>query len=325
MNLRGVEHSSKVTAPEAKEQVRFLLAHTEQLPIVNLPREQVTNAEMQDLVWRMFNMFRAIFATDIAESQARNRAVASVMRFLCKIESLDSKLKPKRAKPIWIAKFNFLGLLRICESFVLFRHVRNMYEGGIVGEGIVKVLRPLVSKGVHDKWAANLLMKYYRQFTLDLLIQATEGDLPKRLKCPLGENVESSKFKRYTTVAEVIDQIQKGQPLPILLFGSPVEWRAGVIIVASNRWYFRELECGIGEDVLDDPYGLAYHRIHLREYEDCFGRVNGDFTQSLGGLPFWDYGIVLPDIIEDVQVFRYGILRSNWQYLDRNCNWSQFD
>ena len=34
---------------------------------------------------------------------------------------------------------------------------------------------------------------------------------------------------------------------------------------------------------------------------------------------------VLPDIIEDVQVFRYGILRSNWQYLDRNCNWSQFD
>ena len=151
------------------------------------------------------------------------------------------------------------------------------------------------------------------------------GDSPKRLKCPLGENVESSKFKRYTTTAEVIDQIQKGQPLPILLFGSPVEWRAGVIIVASNRWYFRELECGIGEDVLDDPYGLAYHRIHLREYEDCFGRVNGDFTQSLGGLPFWDYGIVLPDIIEDVQVFRYGILRSNWQYLDRNCNWSQFD
>jgi hypothetical protein len=94
----------------------------------------------------MYNMFRAIFCTDIDKVQAKNRATASVMRFLSRIEVLDKKLNPKRVKPIWIAKFNFLGLLRVCEPFVEFKHVQKLYEGGVIGEGIVKELRPLVAK-----------------------------------------------------------------------------------------------------------------------------------------------------------------------------------
>ena len=51
------------------------------------------------------------------------------MRFLSQIESLNQKLNPRRDKPLWIAKFNFLGLLRVCDYFVQFKHVRNLYEG----------------------------------------------------------------------------------------------------------------------------------------------------------------------------------------------------
>ncbi len=142
--------------------------------IVNILPEPITTDEIRDLVWRMYNMFRAIFCTNLMEVQAKNRATASVMRFLTLMEVLDRKLNPKMSKPIWIAKFNFLGLLRVCESFIQFKHVRNLYEGGVIGEGIVKELRPLVAKGVNGRWATNLLLAHYRNCTLDLLMNALE-------------------------------------------------------------------------------------------------------------------------------------------------------
>jgi hypothetical protein len=170
---------------------------------------------------KLTSMVRAIFCTDIDEVQAKNRATASVMGFFTKMEVLDKKLNPKRDKPIWIAKFNVLGLLCICKSFVEFKHVRNLYEGGAIREGIVKELRPLVVNGVHGRWATNLSLAHYRNCTLlDHLISPLEEEDGSQKKCPLGENIESSKFKCYTTAAEVIHQMDKGRPIPVLVYGS---------------------------------------------------------------------------------------------------------
>jgi hypothetical protein len=323
--LRGVEFSTAITAPEAMAQVSILLQQDPPLPVVNEPPEPITTDEIRDLVWRMFNMFRAIFATDICGESAKNRATASVMRFLSLMEKLDLKLYPRRAKPIWIAKYNFTSLLRVCESFVHFKHVKNLYEGGVIGEAVVKVLRPLVAKGVHKNWATNLLLAHYRQCTLDLLIEEAEEKDRTPIPCPLGEDVESSKFKRYTTTAEVNFRITNGRPIPVLLYGSSHQWKAGVIIVAQKRWYFKEVVFLNNEEVVNDPFGLAYHQIHLPVDEILFGQINGEYTHRLGEfqLPFWDYGLLLPELVTNTRPFRYSLLRSSWQFLDANHQWSE--
>lgn len=299
------------------------------LAAVNLPREPISTDEIRDLVWQMFNMFRAIFCTDLCGVEAKNRATASGMRFLSHMESLDLKLNPKRLKPIWISKFNFLGLLRDCESFLQSNHVRNLYEGGMFGEGIVKLLRPLVAKGVHGRWATHLLLAHYQHSTLDILINATEDEnIGHPNMCPLGKNIESSQFKRYTTAAEVVYRMSKGQPIPVLLYGSAEDWRAGAIIVAQNHWYFREIEFSAGVGVIDDKYGLTYHQARLVNEEICIGVVDGEFTESLGdmNLSFWDYAIIFPDLIHNDRLeYRYGIVRSSWQYLDKERRWSEHE
>jgi hypothetical protein len=327
MYLRDIEYSAAITAPEAKAQVAYSMELSEPFPIVNELPEPISTKEIRDLVFRMFNMFRAIFCTDICGVQAKNRATASVMRFLSLMETLDLKLHPRRAKPIWVAKFNFMGLLRVCESFVPFNHVRNLYEGGVIGEGVVKDLRPLVAKGVHKKWSTNLLLAHYRRRTLDMLIDAAEARDNQPDACPLGEEVEVSKFKRYTTTAEVQYHIRKGRPLPILLYGSTTDWRVGAIIVAQKRWYFKELVFAKDGEVVDDEYGLAYHNLHLSNNEIFLGKVGDEFSKRLGelNLSFWDYGIVLPDLITEVVPYKYSLLRSSWQYLDRHCRWSEHD
>ena len=100
MYLRDVEFSGAILATEASAQVKDLLALQTPPPIVNLPQEPITINEIRDLVWRMFNMFRAIFCTDLCGLEAKHRSTASVMRFLSLMETLDLKLNPKRAKPI---------------------------------------------------------------------------------------------------------------------------------------------------------------------------------------------------------------------------------
>jgi hypothetical protein len=139
-------------------------------PEVNKPRVAITTEEIQILVAQMCNMFCAFLCIDLGEEPARNRSTAAVMRFLGHIEELDLKLNPKCKEPIWIAKLNFLGLLKVCESFSDFQHVRNLHEGGFSGEGIVKEVRPLVAKGVHNSWVTNILLSHCQHQTIDMLI-----------------------------------------------------------------------------------------------------------------------------------------------------------
>ena len=327
MYIRDVEYSESITAPEAREQVRRLLSGDEEpLPVRELP-VPITRDEIRDLFWRMHNMFRAIFSTDLVGSPAKNRATASVMRFLSKIETLDLQLNPTRKSPIWIAKFNYLGLLRVCGSFTRFNHVRNLYEGGIIGEGIVKVLRPLVAKGVHGRWATNLLLAHYRQTTLDMLIEAAEDRNQQIRKCPLGDDVESSKFKRFSTATEVAHAMDNGRPLPVLIYGSPEEWRVGVIIVDQKQWNFREIEFSFAGDFFDDEYGPTYHKVRLLEEETLLGIVNGEFVQHLGEsqLPFWDYAVMMADTLHELAPYRYSVKRAGWQHLDANYQWNEHE
>jgi hypothetical protein len=327
MHVRGIDYSRKILLPESREMVRgYMLLDPVPNVIKSLP-EPITTSQIRDLVWRMYNMFRAIFCTDLGGEEAKHRAMASVMRFLSLMESLDLQQSPKRLKPIWIAKFNFLGLLRVCESFVPFQHVKNLYEGGEIGEGIVKQLRPFVAKGVHGRWATNLLLRHYRNCTLDGLIDALENNSQKKKGCLLGVDVEPSKFKRYSTVAEVAHQMENGCPLPGLLYGSEEKWRAGVIVVSQKRWYFREIVFEKEEECVVDEYGLTYHRVHLPEQEFCFGKEGEQVVETLGddNLPFWGYALMFADLIEDTDMFRYAIVRSGWQHLNAAHVWSEHD
>ena len=160
-----------------------------------------------------------------------------------------------------------------------------------------------------------------------MLIDAAEDTANRPDACPLGEDVEVSKFRRYTTTAEVQHQITKGRPLPIILYGSPTCWRAGAVIVAQKRWYFQELVFVDDGVVVDDEYGLAYHNAHLSNDEIFLGKVGGVFTKHLAelDLPFWDYGIALPDLLTVAVPYKYALLRSSWQYLDYQHRWSEHD
>jgi hypothetical protein len=333
MELHGVEFHSKIPAKEASLMVKRLMATNNGLgpPIVYDPNVRVASSEIRDLVWRTFNMFRALFCTDIAGTKAKNRSTASVMHFLSLIEDLDVRMHPKRTKPIWIAKFNFLSLLRACESFERFNHLRNLYEGGDLGEGVVKDLRPLTAKGVGAQWATNLLLAYYRRSTLGMLIGAIKdtnaGPEKIDLFYHIREYLEESKIKRYSTMADARHILDSGQPLPLVIYGIDNKWKAGVVVVYQNHWFFCEIVFEEGT-ASRDVYGLSYHRIHMSDDEHCLAGDVLDLSTSVGmnDFPFWTYGIMFPDFIRgnSAGAYRYALVRSSWQFLDSQYSWNEF-
>jgi hypothetical protein len=335
MEMRGIDFEADLTAKEMTHKVKLVRAQygVDGPPIIDQESNKSTRIEpweMRDLVWRLFNMFRSLFCLDLSGTKAKNRSTASVMHFLFLMEDLDSRLYPNRKQPIWTTKFNFLGLLRASESFERFNHVRNLYEGGILGEGMVKQLRPLVSKKVHGKWATNLLVAYYRHSTLDTLILAVERcrfDPEKKVVCPTREVMDTTKFKRFPSMAIVLAKLVGGKPISVVLFGSEVDWKAGVIVVSRNHWLFYEISFH-QDNAYEDRYGFTYLTVTAQNQQpQCLvGEVKRKaVTVGTPEYPFWDYGLLLPKFVGDGNPNPpYALVRSTWQYLGKERNWCEF-
>jgi hypothetical protein len=173
--------------------------------------------------------------------------------------------------------------------------------------------------------------------------------------------VESSKFKRCSTSAEVtyqmdngrplpvllhgsedkwragviivydnhwcFNQMDNGRPLPVLLHGSEDKWRAGVIIVCDNHWCFKEIVFPRNGDCVVDNFGLTFHRVHSPDLQLCFGKIDGEAAETLGedNLPFWGHALAFADLIEDTDRFCYAVVRSGWQHLNAEHIWSEHD
>ena len=69
-------------------------------------------------------------ASKLSGAAGRNRLLARTKLFLSHWDKVDLMILPNRKKPIHIAKFNTLGLMRSCDTFLCFSLIRNMHEGG---------------------------------------------------------------------------------------------------------------------------------------------------------------------------------------------------
>ena len=125
--------------------------------------------KIRQLLKLLHNVFSCMFATDLRGDQAGNRYSAHVMRYLSAYEAIDAIVMKNRTKPIWEAKYGLLGLLRAAEHYSQYGVLRCLHEGADLGEGIVKLLRAICTKGVKFGWSLNLLDRFNRDMFLDHL------------------------------------------------------------------------------------------------------------------------------------------------------------
>ena len=89
--------------------------------------------------------------------------------FLSKMNDIDKVLNKDDttpSKPIYLAKYNLISLIRAMNQLKEYNSARYVHEGGPEGEGIVKELRPLVPAGLKDHFAKNLIDSWNRDHEL---------------------------------------------------------------------------------------------------------------------------------------------------------------
>jgi hypothetical protein len=63
---------------------------------------------------------------------------------------------------LYEAKYNFLSIPRAVWLMTTYGSTRNIQEGGVDGEGVVQILRPLTPRGLKQHFAWNLMNAYHR-------------------------------------------------------------------------------------------------------------------------------------------------------------------
>jgi hypothetical protein len=170
LRSRGFPTPSSMNAAEAREAVHALFALPGGPPdAVVRVASTVDPRDMRRLWWSCSMMFKDLMRVD-HDTATINRTDARVRAFLSAIEALDAQLHPTREMPLYLAKYNFPSLLRAVSHLQPFGNIRDLHEGGIEGEAMVKVLRPLLPKGLKDKFAQHLLQKAFRDTTVDRLL-----------------------------------------------------------------------------------------------------------------------------------------------------------
>ena len=175
------EISRKVLVHELKQKINTYFANPETIPPIisryTCSIDVVTdtrislNACIQRLIQVTYTRFHI------------NETDNYIKLFLTFLHQWDEKSKDTKSKPIWLLSYSLLNLLNFPNMMRPYEPIRNLWEGGSRGEGILKLIKRNIPS-INTNWHISATKKFYQHKSLDLLVDQMEKILKKR-KCNL--------------------------------------------------------------------------------------------------------------------------------------------
>jgi hypothetical protein len=331
LQARGFTGLGKWSAEKAQTRVReYKNGSLDKIPaLVSESSRNLRKEVVRHLMYTANSFCSTIMLTDLNGVLAKNRAQAILSVFLYYYEMVDEAIHPARKEPIWIAKYNMLGLFRVPQHFVRHHHVRNLYEGGQIGEGIVKDLRKFCPRGVRDGWSANLINAFFRQRSMEGLKKEVSAvwspewvlfDQEPQEAISLS-GFEKKKFRRYSHIQEVIMSLTKGYPLSVvvLLRESDSTFHPFFVVATMASWTLYLLKITEGGTRYDQN-GFLYFPV---EIVDEPAAVHSKSMLAVEGYKFHCYGVLIPELWtgeKHKNNCRYAVLSEDWEQLDDEIN-----
>ena len=110
---------------------------------------------------------------------------AIIRMFLISYDMVDKGLSDKEI-PSFMSQYNFLCLLNIPETMRQYGSMRNMWEGGIVGEGFLRGMKKELKQGMIGNWQVWTLKNLLeRDLYNDLVNQKNNHKIAGEFICEL--------------------------------------------------------------------------------------------------------------------------------------------
>ena len=81
--------------------------------------------------------------------------------FLTHFEKLDRGMRDEDKLPTWVTCYNFLSLLNMPVAACYYGPPRNLWEGGLNGEGIIRFAKKEHDGGTREGWQLATMNKIY--------------------------------------------------------------------------------------------------------------------------------------------------------------------
>ena len=187
-------------------------------------------------------MDRTVTEESILEAERR------IKIFLTLFHRVDQRLKKEKDDPAWVSSYNFSCLLNLPGMMREFGPLRNLWEGGCRGEGILTYVKPELTMGLRLNWQRALMKK--------ILQQKSMGHLLPKSGMPSGERT----YFRYRGLGPVLTAFSLGRPLSAVCLS---DGRVGCVLLVTG-----ELVPLRRVSFVEELCGMFYHEWALCEADE---------------------------------------------------------
>jgi hypothetical protein len=196
--------------------------------------------------------------------------------FLCHFADMEEQMPQKKGLPQWLSSYNFLSLLNLPEVVRQFGPLRNLWEGGPQGEGILRFVKPNMLNGMRRSWELSSMSTLMWKKALDYVVNSDVGTAASR---PEGSSTDKM-YHVYPLHAFAIDPLLREAETAVSCVQAD-DGRWGIVCGKSRgSEYFHEVDRAAGPMVLS---GLNYF-LWLRPLGEEDGVPVDDLTIIAFGL-----------------------------------------
>lgn len=137
--------------------------------------------------------------------------------FLTLFERMDSKMRKPKDKPKAVTTYNFFSLLNLPVAAGMLGPLRNVWEGGPMGEGYLQQIKGAIYGGLKPGWQMRLMNNVHRSNGLSKVLKnwGSEGST-KEEEGEDSEEGDAGLYYKYKSLATLILSFEKGNPISAL-------------------------------------------------------------------------------------------------------------
>jgi hypothetical protein len=288
LKLRG--YSTRGLKAELFERVEEIMNSSDVAPEIVAPSGG-TVEQLLNTINRLYDLISLMMKPSINEDEIK-KAEVYVRLFLTEYSRLDEHLYSNKEKVTWHSKYNFLSLLRCVEQMRDTGSSRNLWEGGLCGEGFLRFVKATIKSGLRYMWQYGLMSNLIRQRTLFWLTNEYAKTKQQQLL----------QYRVYKSMTHVESAWLSRKPLSFA-------------ITADNKYY---IACIAGADVVGKE--IEIKKFHETHNEMCYFtfKLNPE-TITIGRNSELRGGVLLPLLDSDgkpkKQCNVYTAIDNNWNYL----------
>eukprot|EP00521_Asterionellopsis_glacialis_P012161 CAMPEP_0195305838 /NCGR_PEP_ID=MMETSP0707-20130614/36894_1 /TAXON_ID=33640 /ORGANISM="Asterionellopsis glacialis, Strain CCMP134" /LENGTH=1004 /DNA_ID=CAMNT_0040370041 /DNA_START=447 /DNA_END=3461 /DNA_ORIENTATION=+ len=211
LQVRGLD--TEGNALTLRQRVSFFLSQDGGPPLPLPPKGCDVNDVMKML--QAHNIMISNLMVDVVQEDTVTLCTQSIHHFLDTFEVFDSSMRNVDEKPSWISSYNFLCLLNLPYIMDEYGPLRTLWEGGLQGEGFIRLIKPYIVHGLRRGWQSSLMKGTLERMSLSRVQHSTRLEL----QCVDDEFIESCTkidFYVHQSTNEAMHRFISHKPLSVV-------------------------------------------------------------------------------------------------------------